>query len=195
MYLEEVDSKVGRLNVSLCKVILGFVYEDWDSVKKNLPTIGKYRAEMDGYYTIGFLLTWSAASHYEIFHTHGIGAHKRQARRAHRKVDKWATTGTEMLVAPNSFLHAMESLCVKRAPVEQVEVMFEKAASACAAGRCRFFEALSNERLARFFLREEPNTVKRSLYLTRAAALYRSWGAVAKAAALEKQNECYRECE
>jgi hypothetical protein len=97
-----------------------------------------------------------------------------------------------MLVGPNSFLHAMESLCIKRAPVEQVEVMFEKAASACAAGRCRFFEALSNERLARLFLREQPNAMKRSQYLERAAALYRSWGAVAKAAWLEKQNECSR---
>ena len=71
--------------------------------------------------------------------------------------------------------------------VEQVEVMFEQAAAACAAGRCRFFEALAIERLARFFLREEPNAMKRSQYLTRAATLYRSWGAVTKAAALEKQ--------
>jgi hypothetical protein len=185
--LDEVDSKIGSLTVSLCKVILGFVYEEWCSVKKNLPTIGKYIAEIEGYFTIGFVLTWSAASHYEIYHTDGIAKHNRQGRRAHRKVDKWATSGTEMLVGPNTFLHAMQSLCVKRAPVEQVEVMFEQAAAACAAGRCRFFEALASERLARFFLREEPNAMKRSQYLTRAATLYRSWGAVAKATALEKQ--------
>lgn len=193
--MEEVGSKVGQLNVSLCRVILAFVYEDWESAKRNLPILGKYRAEMDGYFTIGFLLTWSAASHYDLCRTSGVSMHKRQARRAHRKVDKWATTGTEMLVGVNTFLHAMESLCVKRAPVEQVEVMFEKAASACAVGRCRFFEALSNERLARLYLSDEPNAMKRALYLKRAAALYRSWGAVAKAVSLEKQNESRGDCE
>ncbi|KAI2506900.1 hypothetical protein MHU86_7492 [Fragilaria crotonensis] len=108
---------------------------------------------------------------------------------------KWATTGTAMLAGPNTFLEAMEALCVKKAPVDQVEIMFEKAASACAAGRCRVFEALSNERLARLFRGEKPNTSKRSKYLKRAAELYRSWGASAKAEWLENRHDHESTCQ
>ena len=89
----------------------------------------------------------------------------------------------------------MEALCVKKASVDQIEIMFEKAAVECAAGRCRIFEALSNERLARLFRREEPDTTKHLKYLKRAAELYRSWGAVAKAEWLENSNGDSPTCE
>ena len=184
----EMDSKVVLINASRCHVILGFVYEDWQTIRINLPIVEKYQKEVEGYFTTGFMLTWCAACRYDIYYTDGIRRHKRDGRRAHRRVKKWATTGTTMLVGPSMFLEAMEGLCVKRAPVDQVEIMFEKAASECAAGRCRFFEALSNERLARLFGRKEPNTTKRSQYLKRAADLYRSWGAVAKAEWLENMD-------
>jgi hypothetical protein len=95
-------------------------------------------------------------------------------------IKKWATTGTEMLVGPTHFLRAMEFLCVEQAPLDRAVTMFEEAASACAAGRCRLLEALSNERLARLFNSEELN-VKREKYLNQAVELYRNWGAVAKA--------------
>ena len=88
----------------------------------------------------------------------------------------------------------MESLCIKKAPADQVEIMFEKAASACATTRCRFFEALSNERLPRLLCREESNKTKRSKYLKRAAELYRSWGAVAKAEWLENRHDNHISC-
>jgi ferredoxin-NADP reductase len=190
-----MDSKVALLNASSCHVILGFVYEDWQTVKNHLTIIRKYEKELDGYFTTGFMLAWCAACHYEIYYTDGISRHKREARRAHRRMKKWATTGTTMLVGPSTFLEAMEGLCVKQAPVDQVEIMFEKAASECAAGRCRFFEALSNERLARLARREEPNTIKHSKYLKRAAELYRSWGAVAKAECLENRHDHESACE
>ncbi len=190
--MQHLDSKVATLSVSFFRLLLGFVYEDWQAVKHNLPIAFKYRMEAEGYFTTGFFYTWIAACHYDIYYTERISKHKREGRRAHRKVYKWATTGTEMLVGPNSFLHAMESLCVKKAPGTQVEIMFEKSASACAAGRCRFFEALSNERLARLFRHDETNTTKRSKYLRRAVELYRTWGAVAKAEWLEKQDEGIR---
>ncbi len=180
-----MDSKVALVNASRCHVILGFVYEDWQTVKINLPFFQKHKQEVEGYFTTGFMLTWCAACHYDIYFTDGISRHKRDGRRAHRRVKKWSTTGTSMLIGPRTFLEAMEGLCVKRAPVDQVEKLFEKAASECAAGRCRFFEALSYERLARHFRLEQPHTTKRSKYLKRAAELYRSWGAVAKAEWLE----------
>ena len=180
--LHQIDSKVALANASRCHVILGFVYEDWQTVKIHLPIFQKYKKELEGYFTTGFMLTWCAACQY---YADGISRHKRDGLRAHRRVTKLATTGTTMLIGPSTFLEAMEGLCIKKAPVDQVEIMFEKAASACAAGRCRLFEALSNERLARYFHREKPNPTKRSKYLKRAAELYRSWGAVAKAELLE----------
>lgn len=94
-----------------------------------------------------------------------------------------------MLIGPSKFLEAIEALCVKQAPVDQVVVMFENAASACAAGGCRLFEALSYERLARLFRSQTPNRTKRSKYLNRAAEVYRSWGAVAKAECLENEDD------
>ncbi|KAI2506905.1 PhoQ sensor [Fragilaria crotonensis] len=183
--LHQVDSRVALVNASRCHLILGFVYEDWQAVKLHLPIFQKYKKEVEGYFTTGFMLTWCAACHYDMYFADGISRYKRDGRRAHRRVKKWATTGTTMLIGPSTFLEAMEGLCVKKAPLDQVEIMFEKAASACAAGRCRFFEALSNERLARLFRGEKPNATKRSKYLNRAAELYRSWGAVAKAEWLE----------
>ena len=183
--VQEIDSTVVLVNVSSCHMILGFVYEDWQTVKIHLPIIKKYRKEVEGYFVTGFMLTWFAACHYDIYYTDGIRRNKGDGRRAHRRVTRWATTGTTMLMGPSAFLEAMEGLCVKRAPVDQVEILFEKAASECAAGRCRFFAALSNERLARLFRCEEPNPRKRLKYLKRAGDLYRSWGAVAKAEWLE----------
>jgi hypothetical protein len=183
--MHQMDSKVALINASRCRMILGYVYEDWQTVKIHLSIVQQYTKEVEGFFTAGFMLTWCAACHYDMYYADGIRRHKRDGRRAHRRVTKWATTGTTMLIGPNTFLEAMECLCVKHAPVDQVEIMFEEAASACAAGRCRVFEALSNERLARFYRREGSNTTKGSKYLKRAAELYRSWGAVAKAEWLE----------
>ncbi len=184
-----MDSKVALVKASRCQVILGFVYEDWQAVKLHLSIVQHNEKELAGYFSSGFTLTWRAACHYEIYYTDGICRHKRDGRRAHRQVEKWARTGTTMLIGPSSFLHAMEALCVKRAPLDQVEILFERAASECAARRCRFFEALSNERLARLFRRDAPSKTKRSKYLKRAAELYRGWGAVAKAEWLETWDE------
>ena len=184
-----MNSKVPLINSRCCHLILGFLYEDWQTVKIYLPIVQKYSKEVEGYFIIGFVLTWCAACHYDIYSTSGKRRHRRDGRRAHRRVKKWARTGTTMLVGPSTFFDAIECLCIKKAPVDQVEIMFEKAASACAAGQCRIFEALSNERLARYFRREMPNPIKRSKYRKRAAELYRRWGAVAKAELLENVDD------
>jgi hypothetical protein len=187
--LQQLDAAASLMITSCCHLILGFVYEDWQNVKNHLPTFQKYIKEVEGFFTTGFMLTWSAACHYDLYYADGASRHKRDGRRAHRRVTKWSATGTTMLIGPSIFLEAMEALCVKKAPVNQVEILFGKAASACAAGRCRFFEALSSERLARVFRSEEPNTTKRLTYLKRAADLYRSWGAVAKAEWVENGDD------
>ena len=196
MTLEDVDSNVGALVVAFADLVLGFSYEDWESTKVNLAMIRKYQSDLDGHFAIGMILTFVAACHYEMYFMNGNSKHKRDGRRVHRKVKKWATTGTAMLVGPNCFLRAMEVICVEQAPPDQVEIAFEEAASACAAQRCRLLEALSNERLARLFRSGEPNG-KCVKYLNRAVELYRSWGAVAKAEWLQKQyaNDLSKHCE
>ena len=182
-----VDSKIAGVTVCLCSLLLGYIHEDWGIIESNLPFLRRNQDQMEGYFTMGCLLTWTAACHYEIFLSTGISKHVRYARRSHRTVNKWATTGTDMLLGPNCFLKAMEHLCVKRAPSEQIEVWFVKASNACAVGHYRAFEALSLERLARFFHREKPNSVKCLDYAIKASDLYRRWGALAKADMLEKQ--------
>ncbi|KAI2495113.1 hypothetical protein MHU86_19387 [Fragilaria crotonensis] len=181
-----MDSKVAVINVSRCQMFMGFVYDDLQVIKIHLPIVEKYKKEVEGYFTTGFMFTWCAVCNYDLYLATGISHYKRDGRRGHRRVEKWATTGTTMLVGPSTFLQAMEGLCVKKLPPDQVEILFEKAASACAATRCRYFEALSIERLARYFRREAPNKTKYSLYQKKAAELFRSWGAAAKADWLEK---------
>jgi hypothetical protein len=187
MKLGDNDSNVGALSVAVANFVLGFSYGDLESTKINLVLVRKYQSELDGYFAIGMVLTFAAACHYEIYFMQGIRKHKREGRRVHRKVKKWATTGTDMLVGPSCFLRAMEILCVERAPLDQVEIAFEEAASACAAQRCRLLEALSNERLARLFRSSDEPNGKCDKFLDRAIKLYRSWGAAAKADWLEKQ--------
>jgi hypothetical protein len=64
-----------------------------------------------------------------------------------------ASTGSEIFDGPHHLLNAMESLCNwNKAPLDQVEVMFATAMEACVEGRCVYFEAIANERLARLFL-------------------------------------------
>ena len=180
------DSMLAAVIVGFTQMVLCFSYEDWESAKSNLEIIRTHRSEFDGHFGIGMILTFTAASYYELYYRVGNIKHKRAGRRVHRKVKKWATTGTEMLVGPSVFLRAMEILCVERAPADQVEIAFEEAASACAAQRCRLLEALSVERLARLFRSEGPNC-ECVTYVKRAVELYRSWGAVAKAEWLEKR--------
>jgi hypothetical protein len=178
---------LATLAVVFSNLVLGFSYEDWESTKNNLVGIRNLLSDKNGFFGMGIMLTFTAACHYEIYFMEGNKKHKRDGRRVHCKVTKWATTGTDMLIGPNCFLRAMEILCVEGAPADQVEIAFEKAADACAAQRCRLLEALANERLARLFRSEESNAGKCVKYLNRAVGLYRTWGAAAKAEWLEKQ--------
>ena len=189
--IRAINSKMALFNENANEMRIGYTYEKWDIVRKTLPFFRKHEKAMAGVFSVGFMYTWVAACHYDLYRAHGTRKHRREGRRAHRKVKKWATTGTEMLSGPNKFLAAMESLCVKKAPLVEVDSMFETAFTACAESKCRYFEALANERLARLYFDEEPEETKGVKYLKRAIDLYRSWGALAKAEWLEN-NERYR---
>jgi hypothetical protein len=186
-----INSKTALFNQNMSEMMIGYTYEKWDIVRNTLPFFRKHEKAMAGMFVVGFMYTFAAACHYDLYRAHGVRKHKREGRRAHRKVKNWATTGTEMLSGPNKFLAAMESLCVKNAPSNEVDSMFEAAFTACAESKCRYFEALANERLARLYFDEEPEETKGAKYLKRAIDLYRSWGALAKAEWLENK-ERYR---
>jgi hypothetical protein len=189
--IRAINSKMALFNENRNEMIIGYTYENWDIVRKTLPFFRKHEMANAGHFSVGFCYTWTAACHYDLYRAHGARKHKREGQRVHRKVEKWATTGTEMLSGPNKFLAAMESLCVRKAPLDEVDGMFEAACTACAESKCRYFEALANERLARLYFDEEPEETKGVKYLKRAIDLYRSWGALAKAEWLEN-NERYR---
>jgi hypothetical protein len=189
--IRAINSKMALFNENASEMMMGYTYEKWGIVRKTLPFFRKHENSFAGVFSVGFSYTWAAACHYDLYRTHGTRKHRKEGRRAHRKVEKWATTGTEMLSGPNKFLAAMESLCVKKASLDEVDNMFEAAFTACAESNCRYFEAIANERLARLYFDEEPDETKGVRYLKRAIDLYRRWGAKAKAEWLENK-ERYR---
>ena len=128
-----------------CEMMMGYTFKKWDIVRNTLPFFRKHEKFNAGKCLMGVSTnTWAAVYHYDLYRAHGARKHRREGWRAHRKVEKWATTGTEMLSGPNKFLAAMESLCVKKAPLVEVDSMFEAAFTACAESKCRYFEALAN---------------------------------------------------
>jgi hypothetical protein len=189
MEMKAIGSKMAVYAMTQCQMNLGYTYEDWDSVRETLPACRKTEVESGGYFSLGFNLTWTAVCNYDLYHTHGKRKNKREARRAHGIVRKWATTGTVMLSGVNKWLTAMESLCVKKTTMEEVEGQFQDAFVALSDNKNTYFEALANERLARLFLAEgtAPDPTKGWKYLARAIHLYRHWGALAKATWLEER--------
>ena len=187
-----LDSKRAFCSLKWNEIVLAYTFENWDIVRRILPILTKHEKDMVGHYFIGFFCTWVALCHYDLYRADGQRKHKRQGRRVHNRVKKWATTGTEILDGPHHLLNAMESLCVKNASLEQVEVLFETAMRACAEARCVYFEALANERLARLFLDEVVDEAKARKYLCRAETLYRNWGAIAKADWLVTRSNTFR---
>lgn len=169
------------------ELILAYTYEDWNVVQTNLPLIRKLEKEVEGYFCTGFNYSWNAVCHYELYLMTGKKKHKKEARRCHSKVTKWATTGTIMLSGANKWLAAVEALCMKQLPLDELEILFKEAFVALAANKNRYFEALATERLARLCLSADADGAKGQRYLERAIHLYRRWGALAKANWLEKR--------
>lgn len=185
--VKTINSNMSRFSVHLSELILGYFYENWEFVQNSLPFLRNNEKEFEGYFSIGFNLCWSVFSYYDLYRATGKRKYRKEGRRAHRIVRNLANGGTVMLSGPSKFLAAMESLCVKNVPMDEVEIQFQEAFAALAASRCRVFEALANERLARLFLTECMDPDKGYAYLERAVDLYRRWGAVAKADWLENR--------
>ncbi len=185
--LKEMDSKLALMNLQLCEAIISYAFDDVDSTRKNLWFIHKHESDLKGYFTMGFIQTWLSIFHYEQFLLLGRRIHRRLGRMSHKRVRNWATTGTDMLHGPNRLLDAMEKLCVLNVPYNEIIISFQDAAQVCAAGRCRLFEALSYERLAKSLQVHDPEGKSNIFYQRKAMELYRKWGAIAKANHLQTQ--------
>jgi hypothetical protein len=170
------------------ELMLGYTFENWDVIRKTLPILRAREKDAAVNLIIAYICTWSALCHYDLYRANGHRKHKREGRRAHQQVKKWAITGTEVMDGPHHLLNAMESLCVNKASLDQVEAKFATAMRACADARCVYFEAVANERLAKLFLDEMADEANSRRYLCRAVSLYRNWGALAKADWLETRS-------
>jgi hypothetical protein len=166
--------------------IVSYVFSDFEFVSENLWIITKYESEMRGHFMTGFFQTWLAIFHYECFYYNKKRIHKRLARLSHRRIRNWSTTGTAMLLGPNSLLDAMENLCVAQSPMNKLILCFQHAARLCSKNRCRIFEALACERLAKELHMHDPEDMKYRTYQQQAVELYRTWGASEKANHLEE---------
>jgi hypothetical protein len=185
--IEEIDSKLSLLNLYLVESILSYVFDGVDYMGKNLWYLNKYEDAMQGYYGAGFMKTWLSLFHYESFLRTGRRKHRRLGRKSHRMVQHWSTTGTTMLEGPTRFLDAMARLCVLKSPCDDLIIIFEEAADACAAGRCPLFEALAYERLSTALQLCDPSLVNLHVYQNQAIEIYQKWGAITKANHVEEK--------
>lgn len=187
--MKSINSKMAFLFMNYSELMVAYTYDNWSLVETTLPLIRKLEKESDGYFPKGYIFTWSAICHYELYLANGKRKHRREARRCHCQVQKWEASGTVILSGVVKLLDAVKSLCVKEAPMGEVETAFEGAFGALAANKNRFFEALANERLAKLYLgnHESAGAPKGRRYLERAIDLYTRWGAIAKAEWLKKR--------
>jgi hypothetical protein len=182
--LEDIDSKMALVNLYLMEAIVCYMFDDSNYAGKNLSYLNKYESELQGYFTMGFIQTWLATFHYECFLATGHRFHKKLARKSHRRVQYWSSTGTKMLHGPHQFLDAMSMLCAwNAAPCEDLVERFQHAASTCASSHCLILEALAYERLAKFLYKHDLQECH--VYQNQAMMLYRKWGAFAKARHVE----------
>jgi hypothetical protein len=179
--IKEIDSKTALLNLHVMESIVSYLFDEEEFMLKNLWFLTNNQKEMQGHCATGFLKTWLSIFHYERFLVTGKRIHKRLGRLSHKKVQYWAATGTEMLHCLSLFLDSIAMRCVSKAPCETLVSTFLNTAKACSASRCRLFEALSYEYLAKECHKLDPEGTNFITYRNQAITLYQNWGATAKA--------------
>jgi hypothetical protein len=187
--IDSIDSKLALMCLYIMESITNYLFDDTEFMRNNVSLITKYESEAQGHFSMGFVQTWLAIFHYESYLAIGKRLHRRLARRSHRKVHYWSKTGTEILYGPNCLLDAMAHLCVSKSSSNELIVHFEEAAKCCLISNCQLLEALAYERLAKVLRKHDPPESDRcNLYQIQAVAIYRKWGAIAKAEHIE--NKC-----
>lgn len=170
------------------EILLACIFENWNHLDKNLlPFYRTYESTVEGYFTSPFNSFFYAMACYEMYGKTRNKKFKREARRANKKVRKWAEGGTVMISAPNRVLTAVDALCGMKETPDVIEELFQLAIDECEAYAYLGFEAMTTERIAKYFLMDNPNEEKARYYLFRSINLYRKWGAVAKVKWLQQR--------
>jgi hypothetical protein len=181
-----IDSKIALFRLKQYEMMTAYLYSQWDIVSMALIFFkANEKALVEGFVT-DFSHVWAAICYYDLYLETGKHKYKKEGKRTHRKVKGWAVSGAKIFVAPTHLLNAWASLCqTKPISVIQTELDFNDAISECAAAKCILFEALGNERLARYFIATGSDHVKGLEYHQKAILLYRKWGAFKRADWLE----------
>jgi hypothetical protein len=185
--IKSMGSKYAIMSLLMYESIISYVFDDFENIQNNLSFITICGKEAQGHFSTGFIQIWLAVFHYDSYLTTGKRMHRRLARISHRKVHFWSKTGTETLYGPNCLLNAIADLCIRKSSSKEIISSFEEAAKACHIGKIPLFEALAYERLSRVVGKDDPSEMNRyDTYKGQAIAVYRKWGAIAKAEHLEK---------
>ena len=184
--VQDIDSKSAVVRLNQFEMMTAYLFGNWDLVIKGLSFMKKNEKTLTGIYPTEYTHVWTAICYYDAYMECGDHKFKREGQRVHRKVKKWADSGTQILVAPNLLLIAISNLCSKRVSLLQIESNFEASIAACIEAECSIFEALANERFAKFLYVTGSNRRKKGAeYHRRAIEIYRKWGAIKKATWLE----------
>jgi hypothetical protein len=183
--VQDIDSKSAVVRLNQFEMMTAYLFGNWDLVKKGLSYMKKNQKTLTGVYPSEYTHVWTAICNYDTYIECGDHKFRREGQRVHRKVKKWAESGTQILVAPNLLLNAIFSLCSRRASIDQIELNFKISIAACVEAKCIIFEALANERFAKFLYVKVSDRCKGAEYQRQAIEIYRSWGAFNKATWLE----------
>jgi hypothetical protein len=179
--MEEIDSKIAVFRLRQYEMMTAYMFKNWKLVANALLYFKQNEKALVEAFPTDFSYVWAAICFYDLYLETGKRSYKKQGQRAYRKVKTWANSGTQIFVAPNALLTAIDSLCIKGMSSEQIEFNFKTAIDACEFVKCSIFQAIGIERLARFFMEAGSNTRKGEEYHYQAVECYRRWGALNKA--------------
>jgi hypothetical protein len=116
LQIKDNKSNLLLFSVIACQIVAGYSYEKWDLLQK----------ECDGYFTQGISHAWAGLAHYDLYRATRQRNYRREGRRAYYKIKKWVANGTGMLLGPLRLLAAMASLCATNAPLDEVDILFQR---------------------------------------------------------------------
>ena len=173
------------------KVILAYLFGDFEEAKKNSDLAEEYLSGMIGTIMIPILRFYDSLTRIKLYEAAAPGASRGNRRRYLKKIrsnqkgmKKWAK------YAPENFLHRYHLVEAELARVRgltgQASENFELALRLSRESEYLGDEALANELAARFWL-QAGKTDFAELYLSRAHYQYLIWGAQNKARTLKKE--------
>ena len=183
--MQHIDSQAALFRLKQWEMMTAYIFGNWELVANSLSWMKKYEKNIVAVYPSDFSDVWTAICSYDLFLETGRIYYRKQGQRAHRKVVKYANGGSPIYIAPGILLSAMASLCNGK-KLDQIESEFQAAIAALSEAKCAIFEAIGNERMAKYLLSSDFCRGKAEVYSKRAIEIYRNWGAMKKAEWLDK---------